>query len=132
MGSILGSCRATPSSSRRCSWTATSRRFSRGPNARVSPQHKQRLAAIIHLCGAGPAKNFARRGFYLTAGERCGDHDVAAYLAQVNAMKQEFLRLAADTSSTRDIGESPALSRPGFVRSSGSSERLTLRSRRRD
>jgi len=31
----------------------------------------------------------------LTANERCGDHEVATYLAQVNAMKQEFLRLSA-------------------------------------
>jgi hypothetical protein len=30
-----------------------------------------------------------------TPGERCGDHDVAAYLAQINAMKREFLHLAA-------------------------------------
>jgi hypothetical protein len=51
------------------------------PNARASRQHKQELAAIIHLCGAGPAKAFASRGFHLIAGERCGDHDVATYLA---------------------------------------------------
>jgi hypothetical protein len=30
------------------------------------------------------------------AGERCGDHLVAAYLAKVNAMKRQFLRLAAN------------------------------------
>jgi hypothetical protein len=66
------------------------------PNATASPQQKQDLAAIIHLCGAGSAKAFARRSFYLTAGERCGDHDVATYLAQVKAVKQEFLRFAAD------------------------------------
>jgi hypothetical protein len=28
--------------------------------------------------------------------ERCGDHDVAAYLAQINAMKRQFLHLAAE------------------------------------
>jgi hypothetical protein len=28
--------------------------------------------------------------------KRCGDHAVAAYLAKVNAMKREFLRLAAE------------------------------------
>jgi len=26
----------------------------------------------------------------------CGDHEVAAYLAQINAMKRQFLRLAAE------------------------------------
>jgi hypothetical protein len=66
------------------------------PNAATSPQRKQELATIIHLCGAGFAKAFARRGFRLLAGERCGDHDVATYLAQVNAMKRQFLRFAAD------------------------------------
>jgi len=66
------------------------------PNATPSPQQKQELATIIHLCGAGLAKAFARHGFHLIAGERCGDHDVATYLAQVDAMKREFLRVAAD------------------------------------
>jgi hypothetical protein len=59
-------------------------------------QQKQELAAIIHLCGAGPARVFADRGFSLAAGERCGDQDPATYLAQLNAMKREFLRLAAN------------------------------------
>jgi hypothetical protein len=60
------------------------------------PPQKQELATIIHLCGAGPARVFARHGFSLAAGERCGDHDVAAYLAQINAMEREFQRFAAD------------------------------------
>ena len=30
-----------------------------------------------------------------TAGQKCGEHDVARYLARVNAMKLEFTRLAA-------------------------------------
>src|SRR5215469_6616670 len=68
--------------------------------AKVSRQQKEQLAAIIHLCGAGPAKAFARRGYHLMPGERCGDHDIAAYLAQINAMKQKFLCLAAERSST--------------------------------
>jgi hypothetical protein len=62
----------------------------------ASQQQKQELAAIIQLCGGGPAKAFALRGFHLLAGERCGDHDVAAYLAQINAIKQKLLRLAAE------------------------------------
>ncbi|HEY8337444.1 MAG TPA: lytic transglycosylase domain-containing protein [Tardiphaga sp.] len=64
-----------------------------GPPA--SPQQKQDLAAFIHLCGARPARAFMRRGFQLLAGERCGDHLVASYLGRVNAMKQQFSRLAA-------------------------------------
>ena len=50
---------------------------------------------MVHLCGAGAAKSFAHRGFRLVAGERCGDHDIAKYLARVNATEREFLRLAA-------------------------------------
>ena len=65
------------------------------PNAKPNAEHKQELAAVIHLCGAGAAKAFARRGFSLTAGERCGDHDVATYLARVKEMEREFCRLAA-------------------------------------
>jgi hypothetical protein len=63
--------------------------------AKISREQREELAAITHLCGAGPAKAFARRGFRLTPGERCGDHDIAAYLAQINAMKRQFLHLAA-------------------------------------
>jgi hypothetical protein len=61
-------------------------------------QHKQELAAVIHLCGAGAGEEFARRGFRLLDGQRCGDHEVRAYLARVNAMKGEFDRLAARMS----------------------------------
>jgi hypothetical protein len=64
--------------------------------ATVSRQRREELAAIIHLCGAGPAKAFARRGFHLLPGERCGDHDIATYLAQINAMKQKFKHLTAE------------------------------------
>jgi len=56
---------------------------------------KQDLAAVIHLCGAGAGEAFARRGFRLTPGQRCGDHDVRRYLARVNALKRHFAGLAA-------------------------------------
>ena len=69
--------------------------LARAPNATPSAQQKQDLAAFVHLCGAGPATAFARRGFQMLPGERCGDHLVAAYLARVNAMKRQFVRLAA-------------------------------------
>jgi hypothetical protein len=68
----------------------------RVPDAKPSPQQKQDLAAFIHLCGGGPATAFARRKFQMVTDERCGDHLVAAYVAKVNAMKRQFLRLAAD------------------------------------
>ncbi len=62
--------------------------------ATATLQQKQGLAAVIHLCGAGAGEAYARRGFRLTARQRCGDHDVSDYLAQVNAMKRQFARLA--------------------------------------
>ena len=68
-------------------------------DVKPNPQQKQDLAAFIHLCGAGPATAYARRHFQMMVGERCGDHLVAAYISKVNAMKRQFLRLAADGSN---------------------------------
>ena len=58
-------------------------------------RQKQDLAAIIHLCGANAGDAYARRGFRLLAGQRCGDHDASRYLAEVNALKRRFRELAA-------------------------------------
>ena len=58
-------------------------------------QQKQDLAAVIHLCGVNAGDAYAQRRFRLTAGQRCGDHEVAAYLAKVNGMKRAFTRMAA-------------------------------------
>jgi hypothetical protein len=63
--------------------------------AAATLQQKQDLAAVIHLCGARAGDAYAKRGFRLITGQRCGDHDVRSYLAQVNAMKRVFARLAA-------------------------------------
>jgi hypothetical protein len=64
-------------------------------SSKASVAQKQDLAAIIHLCGARGAELFVRNGFRVSAGQRCGEHDVRAYLAQVNAMKRTFARLSA-------------------------------------
>jgi hypothetical protein len=61
-------------------------------------RQKQDLAAVIHLCGAGAGEAYARRGFRAAAGQRCGDHPLAAYLSQVNATRRQFARLAASTT----------------------------------
>ena len=73
--------------------------LARAGEVKASASEKQDLAAFIHLCGAGPATAFARRHFQMMAGERCGDHLVAAYVAHVNAMKRQFLRLAANDAN---------------------------------
>jgi hypothetical protein len=70
--------------------------LARAGDVKASTRERQDLAAFIHLCGAGPATAYARRHFQMIAGERCGDHLVASYVARVNAMKRQFLRLAAD------------------------------------
>ena len=54
----------------------------------ASLQQRQDLAAVIHLCGAGAGNAYAKRGFRLRRGERCGDHNARSYLAQVNALKR--------------------------------------------
>jgi hypothetical protein len=56
---------------------------------------QQDLAAVIHLCGAAAGDAYARRGLHLLAGQRCGDHEVRAYIARVDAMKRVFAMLAA-------------------------------------
>jgi hypothetical protein len=66
-----------------------------GRRIAATPEQKQELAAFMHLCGAGAGDAYARRGFRLTPGQRCGEHDVRAYLARVAAMKRRFARLSA-------------------------------------
>jgi hypothetical protein len=63
--------------------------------ATATLQQKQDLAAVIHLCGAAVGDAYAKLGFQLSAGQRCGEHDLRGYLAQVNAMKRVFAALAA-------------------------------------
>jgi hypothetical protein len=61
----------------------------------ASPKQKQELAAVVHLCGAGAGSSFARRGFRLTSGQRCGDHEVRRYIAKIDTMARVFARLRA-------------------------------------
>jgi hypothetical protein len=59
---------------------------------------KQKLATLIHLCGARAGDLYARRGFQLSRGQTCGSHGVRAYLSRVAAMKKAFARLAGKTT----------------------------------
>ncbi len=63
----------------------------------ASPKQKQDLAAIIHLCGPTRAVAFAKRGFRLAPGERCGEHSPAAYLKQVETMRRQFVKYAEES-----------------------------------
>ena len=62
---------------------------------RATLDQKQRLATVIHLCGRERALAYARRGFWTPPGERCGDHELAPYLARVRELRGAFARLAA-------------------------------------
>jgi len=73
---------------------AVSDTLSRHGIRRATLRQKQDLATLTHLCGAGAGDAYARRGFRLLAGQRCGDHEARVYLAKVNAMKTLFARLA--------------------------------------
>jgi hypothetical protein len=67
--------------------------------ARATRIQKRNLAAVIHLCGASAGDAYARRGFRLTARQRCGDHDVALYIGHVDTMQRVFVRLAARSAA---------------------------------
>jgi hypothetical protein len=66
----------------------------RYPGLRATLGQKQTLAAMMHLCGAGAAAEYARRGLTLTAGQRCGTHDARSYVARVTSMQRRFKALA--------------------------------------
>ena len=61
---------------------------------KASPGQKQKLAAVIHLCGLQRGQTFAAQGFRVTPGELCGTHSVQHYLGRIDLMKKRFARLA--------------------------------------
>lgn len=63
---------------------------------RMTPERERRLAAVVHLCGRARAADYARRGFWVIPGERCGDQDVARYVARVEAFARTFERMSAE------------------------------------
>jgi hypothetical protein len=70
------------------------------PRHYATLQQRQRLATVIHLCGAGAAAGYLRQGLRTTPGQHCGDQDVAAYLGRVQAMTRLFARLQAQDSGS--------------------------------
>ena len=65
--------------------------------AKASLVQRQKLAAVIHLCGVKRGETFVTRGFQVTTGERCGTQSLRRYLNQVDLMKQRFARLRTAT-----------------------------------
>jgi hypothetical protein len=62
---------------------------------RATLADRQRLAAVVHLCGKERGRAYAARGFRARGGERCGEHDLAQYVARVERLRREFERIAA-------------------------------------
>ncbi|HWP56382.1 MAG TPA: hypothetical protein VNL14_00680 [Candidatus Acidoferrales bacterium] len=60
---------------------------------------KQKLAAVIHLCGPKRGERFVKQRFRVSAGERCGSHGVRDYLSRVERAKQRFARLKNATEN---------------------------------
>lgn len=64
--------------------------------SRATPAQVERLAAVIHLCGAGAGAGYAQRGFRFGARSSCGDHSAQAYIARVQVLKRTFAAIAAE------------------------------------
>jgi hypothetical protein len=62
---------------------------------RATVAQKQTLATLMHLCGAGAASDYARRGFALAPGQSCGSHDARGYITRVASMQRRFKALAS-------------------------------------
>jgi hypothetical protein len=60
---------------------------------KVSAGQKEKLAAVIHLCGSKRGDAYVRQRFQLSARESCGAHGLRGYLNQIDAMKLRFIRL---------------------------------------
>jgi len=65
----------------------------------ATPGQKLDVATLTHLCGAGFANAYVRRGLQLRRGQRCGSHDPRLYLARVRDMMRVFSRLSANPAA---------------------------------
>lgn len=70
----------------------------RYPAPAATLAQKQRLAAMLHLCGAGAALTYARRGLRFVPGQRCGAHDARAYVERVMGMQRRFAALTRQSA----------------------------------
>jgi hypothetical protein len=61
--------------------------------ADVPAARRDAVAAAVHLCGRARAAALVSNGFRPRAGERCGDHDLRAYLERVRALTVQFERM---------------------------------------
>lgn len=59
-------------------------------NTRATLEQKQKLAAIIHLCGVGKGRRFASSGFSFDMVSKCGTHSTRAYYNRIRKIQQSF------------------------------------------
>ncbi|HZD42285.1 MAG TPA: transglycosylase SLT domain-containing protein [Terriglobales bacterium] len=62
-------------------------------SAKTTLAQKQKLAAVIHLCGLRRGEIFAAHGFRTAPAEQCGTHSLRRYLIKVDRMQKTFARL---------------------------------------
>ena len=62
--------------------------------AKTGLTEKQKLAAVIHLCGASKGRTFADAGFQPAKGDTCGTQSLREYLTKVARMTKLFGRLS--------------------------------------
>lgn len=55
-------------------------------------QLKEKVAAIVHLCGEGVAKQFVRAGYRLSKNKYCGSHHLGSYIRSVTSLQRQFER----------------------------------------
>jgi hypothetical protein len=65
-----------------------------GSMVKIRLAQKQRLAAVIHLCGASKGRTFADSEFQPGKGDTCGTQSLRQYLARVDRMRKLFGRLS--------------------------------------
>ncbi|HEY1373243.1 MAG TPA: transglycosylase SLT domain-containing protein [Candidatus Binatia bacterium] len=63
--------------------------------AKTTVNQRQKLAAAVHLCGAGKAESFIRRAFHPGSGEKCGEQSLRNYLKRVEQARARFIKLRA-------------------------------------
>jgi hypothetical protein len=59
----------------------------------VTPAQREKLAAVIHLCGAKRGETLVSRDFRVNLSDRCGTHSLSRALDKVERAKQRFARL---------------------------------------
>ena len=83
-----------------------------GMRHRVALLEKQKLAAVMHLCGPGMGPAFVRSGFNESAMGYCGNQSVRAYVRAVMKYRDRFARLTGAPSRPPALAAYPRMPLP--------------------